>query len=634
MYEPDLVTGLGPRVALEDHLAHLVEASAADVVLMMIDLDHFKQINDTYSHPAGDAALNVIGHLVARLVSRYRSGRAFRYGGDEVAVVLVDHTLQEGVALAEHLRSEVAEAQIPEVQSRITLTIGIAGPPVSAVQLVLTHADLALQDGKRSGRNRVVVYSAETLRRETRRVVLNPRLFEVLGKTLRLALVRTWSYHHATLLIQQHSTAPLKCVSVLGPHDLLLVHLGDNEHLFNADTQPFIAESGADNDAAKHPRTFVAAKILKFHGYDVPTDGPDIPAPDTLRDLVDAAEGAAAFNEDQLRAWLDQGYVLGAEGVDVRAGQLEAYIALSLNTPSDAEEYASEIFARLLRETVLPDRRVFSVYEGRGSVPTMQFIFRTRSTPHELFDFIEHFHARCESMYIHVHTSTYIVVAHKALRVYRNLLIPALTDEQKKLRDMVIGPELTPDEQRQFRFGPPDHQLAVMASVKKITDGFRRIKIPQEVMTHDHVTLLTNRAVRATVTGDVLEYKYVYTTLCGAVENALRDRLMWVLKTQFNSIADAVQAGIISTGTAAKPVERLTFGEVRDAARAFHRVGHAAAQYLPSSSQLDALQEIIDLRNKFAHGQEHTIVSADATALLPQLLEFIRVEDARLFVRR
>ena len=125
--------------------------------LLLIDLDHFKAINDTHGHEAGDRALQ---HAAALLVENTRgSDYLFRYGGEEFVVVLGSVQLDEAVGIAEGLRRAIASAPVALAdggQLAITASIGVAmqdGHP--DYERILARADAAMYQAKRRGRNRV-----------------------------------------------------------------------------------------------------------------------------------------------------------------------------------------------------------------------------------------------------------------------------------------------------------------------------------------------------------------------------------------------------------------------------------------------------------------------------------------------
>ena len=125
----------------------------------MIDIDYFKQYNDTYGHPAGDACLQRVAALLAQQVFRPLDSVA-RIGGEEFALLLPDTNVQNAVMIAERLRLSIYQQQIAHrqgVDDRVTVSIGIAilenGADTTAEQLI-TQADHALYQAKQAGRNR------------------------------------------------------------------------------------------------------------------------------------------------------------------------------------------------------------------------------------------------------------------------------------------------------------------------------------------------------------------------------------------------------------------------------------------------------------------------------------------------
>lgn len=149
----DSLTGAGNRRLLDDVLAELPEdASRAGMSLLMLDLDHFKAVNDQHGHAIGDLCLNRLAHLL--MADLKPSQRLFRYGGEEF-VVLAQAGAAQAQALAQRLRSDVEQTQLIR-EARITLSIGIATRrPHENVHDWMRRADDAMYEAKQQGRNRV-----------------------------------------------------------------------------------------------------------------------------------------------------------------------------------------------------------------------------------------------------------------------------------------------------------------------------------------------------------------------------------------------------------------------------------------------------------------------------------------------
>lgn len=127
--------------------------------LALVDLDHFKSINDTYGHPAGDAVLQGLGLILQK------EGRATdvpcRYGGEEFAMIMPDTSAQDAKHLCDRVRAAVeAVVWSRHPERKVTASIGIAGaagPTDLTASAWLDAADKALYTAKKTGRNRVVV---------------------------------------------------------------------------------------------------------------------------------------------------------------------------------------------------------------------------------------------------------------------------------------------------------------------------------------------------------------------------------------------------------------------------------------------------------------------------------------------
>ncbi len=125
------------------------------LTFLMLDLDHFKSLNDTYGHVVGDMVLRESATAVA--ASLRETDTAYRYGGEELAVLLRETTLEEALHVAERLRSAVAAVTVPGHPVTVTTSVGVAQamPGMSDHSALVTAADSALYLAKNSGRNRV-----------------------------------------------------------------------------------------------------------------------------------------------------------------------------------------------------------------------------------------------------------------------------------------------------------------------------------------------------------------------------------------------------------------------------------------------------------------------------------------------
>lgn len=164
----DALTGLANRLTLDRELEALQAARSKSAgspaySIMMIDVDHFKNFNDTYGHKVGDDVLRAVAAVLSH--SARATDLVARYGGEEFVVVLTNAGEAEAVAIAERFRNAI-ERQRVELDDRalqVTASIGIASSdslPAGSSQVdVLIQADAALYAAKRAGRNRVVAHT-------------------------------------------------------------------------------------------------------------------------------------------------------------------------------------------------------------------------------------------------------------------------------------------------------------------------------------------------------------------------------------------------------------------------------------------------------------------------------------------
>jgi two-component system cell cycle response regulator len=160
----DPLTGLYNRRYMTSHLDRKlmeVAGTANAVSVMLFDLDHFKQVNDTHGHPAGDAVLKGVAERVKD--SLRESDMVARYGGEEFVVVMPATSAEVAKSVAERLCRLVAAAPfaIPgrDESLQVTISIGVATATDAALEAAdfLARADVALYQAKRGGRNQVVV---------------------------------------------------------------------------------------------------------------------------------------------------------------------------------------------------------------------------------------------------------------------------------------------------------------------------------------------------------------------------------------------------------------------------------------------------------------------------------------------
>ena len=171
--ERDSLTGLLNRKTFDEKFSRLLTINAPDTTpenqeerrhphsadighwLAVVDIDHFKRVNDQFGHLYGDEVLILVANL---LRSSFRSqDRVFRFGGEEFVVLLRSTALEDACKIFERFRISVENHDFPQV-SKVTVSVGFAGITPESPVVILGHADQALYYAKENGRNRICHY--------------------------------------------------------------------------------------------------------------------------------------------------------------------------------------------------------------------------------------------------------------------------------------------------------------------------------------------------------------------------------------------------------------------------------------------------------------------------------------------
>jgi len=159
----DPLTGLTNRRYLEKRLDEEIDRSKRHrfpMSLMMLDVDEFKSYNDSFGHPAGDAALKIVAGILNDAVRG--EDVAARYGGEEFSILLPQTTSVEAAAIAERIRRQIEKTEFPK--RRVTVSIGIASSAneTGSPEELINAADSALYEAKNQGRNNVQIFDGLT----------------------------------------------------------------------------------------------------------------------------------------------------------------------------------------------------------------------------------------------------------------------------------------------------------------------------------------------------------------------------------------------------------------------------------------------------------------------------------------
>jgi len=176
--EHDALTRLANRRRLEADLTLECDRSlryARPLSLIMLDLDHFKRLNDAHGHAKGDEVLQGVAETITGVLRSTDS--AYRYGGEELVVLARESDVAGAMGLAERIRSAIERRYAGAVEGNVTASLGVAGIPENAVsaKALVAAADGALYTAKAEGRNRVCAAPSETfVHNQTAEVAASP----------------------------------------------------------------------------------------------------------------------------------------------------------------------------------------------------------------------------------------------------------------------------------------------------------------------------------------------------------------------------------------------------------------------------------------------------------------------------
>jgi len=160
LIDKDALTGVYNRRKFNrdiELVAAMYKRTNQGSALLIIDIDHFKNFNDENGHQRGDEALRGVTQCIQRSLRDYDKIHIYRYGGEEFMVIILDVSLKDVFHIAERIRKNVMSS------CPVTISVGISHyrEVSDNLQSLIDHADQALYDAKRKGRNRVEIYSSE-----------------------------------------------------------------------------------------------------------------------------------------------------------------------------------------------------------------------------------------------------------------------------------------------------------------------------------------------------------------------------------------------------------------------------------------------------------------------------------------
>jgi len=159
----DALTGLLNRRAFDQKLNEYIEIHQQnndDLCLLILDIDHFKQVNDTFGHQMGDNVLRYTANLMKQHITEYHC--AARYGGEEMAIIMPNTQLNKAMEIAEKIRASLAQHPLKLKGSKksigkVTISIGVSSFKINdSIESLIERADKAMYQAKDNGRNQIM----------------------------------------------------------------------------------------------------------------------------------------------------------------------------------------------------------------------------------------------------------------------------------------------------------------------------------------------------------------------------------------------------------------------------------------------------------------------------------------------
>jgi len=149
----DGLLGIFDRGSFDADLSHALSNAKQRVALTMADIDHFKRVNDTYGHQAGDTVLRAVAQVLSNNCPR--NGTPYRYGGEELAVIITGFDAQSVAHFAESVRADVEKLSFENPALKVTVSLGVADAPSDGnrAEELVKKADARLYRAKHEGRN-------------------------------------------------------------------------------------------------------------------------------------------------------------------------------------------------------------------------------------------------------------------------------------------------------------------------------------------------------------------------------------------------------------------------------------------------------------------------------------------------
>ena len=475
----------------------------------------------------------------------------------------------------------------------------------------------------------VSVSLVDNAARERQRAVLNPALFDISGKKMRMAFL---SVDEFTKVAESVRNANFEVLAILGQHDIAVTHLHQNRYDLIVDIKQriptlSIGRLGSDTGSLAHDdsETFPHFEVEVFHKV------MGVPISDEERGVFKRAEPQFPTTEELVRImalgndWHAPGVTDGDRDsflkhrwiistTEMQAGQIDAIMTIHLNHAGAGITGLLTAFTDRVLPVLASKRQVTSIYRGTGHSIGMHFVLRLTSSRDQLFDLIEEIHRLATREKILIATTTYLVMKKlSALDVAAACLSESLPPKEAYYWDSVVIPLLSAEELERTKQIPVMRRSVFISTLTQLQRSIQEIANKPWANRREE---LLKRAAVGLLFDDVLAVRDLHNLLQDQVEKILTE--MTLMHISEGELDEWRQLLTIPAG---KSLKNLTYTERIKILMHICTLGRLGAPWTQELSGL--MTNTTQVRNAFSHGRTHELDEPKVVAAVKTYASFL-----------